>query len=179
MTSQRAPSPIWAWLAAYALLQALTIATAVSVSITPGAATLTKHLLHLALTATHNPPPTMGGVLSITVNNTQRGAWPLLLGPFDLPRRRWALTLADTAVLATLAGAALLVGSALGAYGSRAATYLPHLPLEYAGLATCAGAWLVDRRQPLTTRQRMAAFALTTTLFLCAAGIETTLVPHR
>lgn len=179
MNARPAPRPLHAWLAAYTLLLALTIATALAVGAIPGASALVRHLVRLTLVPGHNPPPSVGMVVSITENNTQRCIWPLLLSLADVGRRQWTLRLADIAVLAFLTGTALLVGGALGAYGPRTSPYLPHLPLEYAGIATGAAGWLVDRRRPLSARQRIAALALTTLLLVCAAGIETTLVPHR
>ncbi len=179
MNTRPAPTPLHAWLATYSLLLALTIITALAVGAIPGASTLARHLLRLTLTPRHNPPPTLGAAISIAENNTQLCIWPLLIGVLCATRRRLTLALVDIGVLAFLAGPALLVGSALGAYGPNTTRYLPHLPLEYAGIAIGAAGWLIDRRRPLTTRQRITALALTALALLCAAVIETTLVPHR
>jgi hypothetical protein len=100
--------------------------------------------LPLTLTAAHNPPPSLAGVLSIAINNTLRSVWPLTLGLIDAQRRRVTRLLADGAVLANLLVSGTLVGGAVGGYGVRVLAFLPHLPLEWAGLAMGAAGWAVE-----------------------------------
>ena len=53
------------------------------------------------------------------------------------------------------------------------------LPAEWAGLALGSGAWLVQRKAPLTLKEGALWFALTGYVLLCAAVFETFGVPHR
>ena len=71
------------------------------------------------------------------------------------------------------------MGAALGAYGARLLPYIPQLPIEWAGLALGASAWLLQRRRALTVPEGLALLALTVCVLLCAAVIETVAVPHR
>ena len=87
--------------------------------------------------------------------------------------------IADGVLLACIIVNTLPVGAALGAYGAPLLPYLPQLPLEWAGLALGASAWLVQRRRALTAREGLAVLALTAIVLLCAAVLETVAVPHR
>ena len=169
---------IKASLVTYAALLTLTLCLSAIVCITPGASTLARELLQLKLSAAVNPPPNIGMILSIVANNALHSAWPLTLG-LIAPRRRLTRTLADSFVLANLLIPALLIGGALGGYGPRALPYLPHVPVEWAGIATGATGWMIERHTPLTPRERTTWIALTIALLTCAASIETYLVPHR
>jgi hypothetical protein len=103
----------------------------------------------------------------------------LLLGVAGTNRHRLTRRLSDcTVVMCVLANAAP-VGAALSAYGSALIAYVPQLPVEWAGIALGAGAWLVQRRRVLSTRERLAWFGLIAAVLLCAASLETTMVPHR
>jgi len=96
-----------------------------------------------------------------------------------MQRGRATRTLADALVLANLLAPALLLASALAGYGPRALPYLPHVPVEWAGIATGAGGWLIERHRPLTARERATWITATIAILTCAASIETYLVPHR
>ena len=120
--SQRSPiaaDACQAWLRAYALLWTFTLGTYVLVLLMPGGPALARRLLPLALTASHNPPPSLAGVLSIATNNTLRSVWPLALGLVEAQRRPITRLLADGTVLANLLVSGLLVGCAIGGYGLR------------------------------------------------------------
>jgi len=118
-------------------------------------------------------------VLAIACNNILHSVWPLTLGLLDLQRRRFTRLLADGAVFANLLVAALLVGGAIGGYGAHALAFLPHIPLEWAGIAVGAAGWAVERKRPLDQRTRTLGVALAAILLGCAAVVESFLVPHR
>jgi hypothetical protein len=163
----------------YAGLWAATLGFAALVWLTPGAGSLARGVLRLSLSAAHNPPPSLGGALSIAANNVVHSAWPLSLGLIDAQRRPFTRLLADGAVFANLLVAALLVGGAVGGYGVQALAFLPHVPLEWAGIAVGAAGWAVERERPLDWRARVLGLALTAVLLGCAAVVESCLVPHR
>lgn len=167
-----------AWLLAYVGLSGFTLATALLVAVLPGGPVLARGLLHLTLTATHNPPPSLAGVLAIAANNTLRSLWPLSLGLIDAQRHRATRTLADMLVSANLLVPGLLVGACLAAYGTRTLPYLPHAPLEFAGIAVGASGWLHERDHSLTPRDRLRYGGAAVLLLLVGATIETYLVPH-
>ncbi|HEY5195236.1 MAG TPA: hypothetical protein VIJ39_15380 [Solirubrobacteraceae bacterium] len=168
-----------AWVRVYALLWAFTLGGCVLVLVVPGGPSLARGLLPLTLTAAHNPPPNLAGVLSIAANNTLRSVWPLTLGLLDAQRRRATRLLADGAVMANLLVSGLLVGGAVGGYGVRVLAFLPHLPLEWAGLALGAAGWTTDRGRRINQHERIMTVALIVIMLLCAAIIETRLVPYR
>lgn len=174
------PSSLWgAWAHAYALLCAFTLATALVTLTVPGAGALARGLLHLKLNPSANPPPSMAGLVSIATNNILRSSWPLVLGPLGAARNRVTRTLADGAVLANLLVPGLLVGGALGGYGLRVLAYVPHVPVEWAGVAVGGGGWLGARsREQHGGRWRSPVMPLTILLAFAAAA-ETFLVPHR
>jgi hypothetical protein len=169
-----------AWLYAYTAVWIATLAAAALVALAGGALALhTRHLLGLALTAHRNPPPRIGHVLALAAHNIPIAAWPLLLGLTGAHRHRLATHVADGVLLACIILNTLPVGAALGAYGAPLLPYLPQLPLEWAGLALGASAWLVQRRRALTVPEGLGLFALIASVLLCAAVMETVAVPHR
>lgn len=167
------------WLVSYGVLSALTVGAAALVLIVPGGPALARETLRLSLSAAHNPPPSLGGVVSIAVNNTLHSVWPLSLRLIDVQRRRVSRLLADAAVLGNLLVCGLLVGAALGGYGWRVLAFLPHVPLEWAGVSLGTAGWAMERRQALGARERKLTVALTAGLLVCAALVESLLVPHR
>ena len=108
-----------AWALAYGVLWTFTLGSAAFVRVAPGGQALARQVLHLALTASHNPPPSLDGVVSIAFNNTLHSVWPLTLGLLGAQRRRFTRLLADVAVLSNLLLAAVLFGGAVGGYGVR------------------------------------------------------------
>jgi hypothetical protein len=168
------------WLHTYAAIWTATLGPAALVALAgPPLVDSVRHLLGLALTAQRNPPPSVGHVLALAAHNIPIATWPLLLGVTGAHRHRLARRVADTVVLACMIANTLPVGAALGAYGTPLLAYLPQLPLEWAGLALGASCWLVQRRRELTCRERLVWLALNAGVLLCAAAIETVVVPHR
>ena len=174
-----APHPVHAWRATYTFLLLVTFATCITVDAIADAGTPVRAMLRLKLTAGWNPPPNVALLFSIAANNTLHSVWPLTLGLLDAQRRRVTRTIADALVLANLIVPGLLVGSALAAYGPRTLLYLPHVPVEFAGIAAGGAGWLVERGRPLTTRERAIGIGVTVAVLLLAAAVEVYLVPHR
>jgi hypothetical protein len=179
VTSVDARSALRAWRAAYTFLLLVMFATCITVDAIPGAGTPARELLHLKLTGGGNPPPNVALVLSIAANNTLHSVWPLTLGLLDTQARRWTRALADAFVIANLAVPGVLVGAAIATYGTQMLAYLPHVPVEFAGIAAGAAGWLIERGRPLTTRERSIGIGVTVAVLLLAAAIEAYLVPHR
>jgi len=138
-----------------------------------------RQLLELKLSAHTNPPPSVGRVFDLLAHNLPAVAWPLLLGMAGAHRHRPARWLADVLLLACITINTLLVGAAVGAYGTRVLAYIPQLPFEWAALALAATSWLAHRRTPLTVQERVGCLALIAFLLTCAAVLETAGVPHR
>jgi hypothetical protein len=168
-----------AWRAAYTFPLLVMFATCITVDAIPGAGTAARELLQLKLAAGWNPPPGIAIVLSIAANNTLHSVWPLTLGLLDLQARRWTRALADALVIANLVVPGVLVGSALGAYGPRTLSYLPHVPVELAGIAAGAAGWIIERDGPLGGRERAVGIGVSMAVLLVAASVEAYLVPHR
>jgi hypothetical protein len=168
------------WLRAYAGVWLATLApTALVVLVGRPLALPARRLLGLTLSAQRNPPPHIGHVLALAAHNIPIAAWPLLLGVLGAHRHRLARHVADGVLLACIIANTLPVGAALGAYGTAVLPYIPQLPLEWAGLALGASAWLIQRRRALTVSEGLALLALIVGLLLCAAVVETVTVPHR
>jgi hypothetical protein len=87
-----------------------------------------------------------------------------------LPARRLVLL-----VLATvLTCSAAAVGTAIGAYGTRAITAIAvHAPVEFSALSLPGGAYMQACQQALTARELAAVGATTGLLLAAAAGLET------
>jgi hypothetical protein len=103
----------------------------------------------------------------------------LLLGVVGAHRHRLSRRVADSAVLACIIVNTVPVGAALGGYGGALLPYIPQLPIEWAGLALGASAWLLQRDRSLAVPEGLAIFVLTAGVLLCAALVETVAVPHR
>lgn len=168
-----------AWVGVYFALWGLTVGIAALVWLAPGGASFARGVLSLTLSGAHNPPPSIGEVGSITTNNIMHSVWPLSLGLLCVQRRRFTRLLADGAVFANLFVGALLVGGAVGGYGVQALEFLPHVPLEWAGIVVGTAGWVVERGRPLDWLARMFGLALAAILLGCAAVAESCLVPHR
>jgi hypothetical protein len=179
--SRRLPAGLpGAWLGAYTAVWVATFGFAALVAVAgPRLAHPVRQLLGLSLTPDRNAPPDLGHVLVLAAHNVPIVAWPLLLGVMGADRHRVGRRLADIVVLACILVNVVPVGVALGAYGVPLLPYVPQLPLEWAGLALGASAWLVQRRRALTLRDGLVWFALIVGVLLCAAALETVAVPHR
>jgi hypothetical protein len=169
-----------AWLAAYGATWVLTLIPAALLTIDVARVDgPVRHALGASLNPQQNPPPNIGHILMLVAHNLPLAAWPLLLGVVGAHRRRLAQQIADTLLAAWLTANVLPVGAALGAYGPRLLEFIPQIPCEWAALALGASAWLMQRREPLTIRERLTLFAMIGSLLLCAAVLETVAVPHR
>jgi hypothetical protein len=169
-----------AWLGAYTAVWIATFGFAALVAVAgPRLAHPVRQLLGLSLTPDRNAAPQLGHVLVLAAHNIPIVAWPLLLGVMGADRHRVGRRLADIVVLACILVNVVPVGVALGAYGTPLLPYVPQLPLEWAGLALGASAWVVQRHRALTVRDGLAWFALIVGVLLCAAVVETVAVPHR
>ncbi len=168
------------WLHAYAAIWIATLVPAAIVALVgQPLARPARRLLALALTAQHNPPPHVGHVLAVAAHNIPIASWPLLLGVLGAHRHRLATHVADGVLLACIVVNTLPVGASLGAYGEAVLPYLPHLPLEWGGLAFGVSAWFAQRRQALTVSEGIGLFLLIACALLCAAVLESVGVPHR
>lgn len=138
-----------------------------------------RGLLGATLSAQHNPPPQFGHVLVLAAHNIPIFSWPLLLGPFGAHRSRFQTRVADGLLVACIFVNTAQVGVGLGAYGWALLPFLPQVPLEWAAAALGVSAWLVQRRRALTVREGFGVFALIVVVLVCAAALETVVVPHR
>lgn len=168
------------WLFAYVGVWIATLVPAVLVALIGQPLVLpVRRALGLTLTAQHNPPPGVGHVLFSEAHNLPIVAWPLLLGLIGAHRHPLAKHVADGLLTTCIIVNTLQVGAALGAYGAPLLPYLPQLPVEWAGLALGASAWLVQRRRALTVTEGFGLLALIASVLLCSAALETVAVPHR
>jgi hypothetical protein len=169
-----------AWPRAYAAVWLSTLCSAVLVALLgAGAEGHVRALLRLGLQAAANAPPSLGRVVALAAHNFPIAAWPVLLGVLGAHQHRLGRQVADVAVLGSLLANTAPVGAAFAAYGAPLLAYVPQLPLEWAGLALGASAWLVQRHGPLTAREGLLLSGLTAIVLLCAAVLETVAVPHR
>ncbi len=168
------------WLRAYAAIWLATLAPAALVVLVGRPLVLpVRRLLRLTLSAQRNRPPHVGHILALAAHNIPIACWPLLLGVLGTHRHRIAMRVADGLLLAAMVANTLPVGVALGAYGTAVLPYLPHLPLEWGGLALGASGWRLQRQRALTVSQGIAVFALIAFVLLAAAALETAGVPHQ
>jgi hypothetical protein len=169
-----------AWLRAYAGIWAVTLGSAVLVALAGERdRTRLRRLLRLRLQSAGNAPPHIGHILALAAHNIPIAAWPVLLGVIGTHHHRLARRIADSTVLACITVNSLPGGAALGAYGAPLLAFIPQLPIEWAGLALGASAWLVQRRRPLTALEGLMLTVLTAAVLVCAAVVETVAVPHR
>jgi hypothetical protein len=169
-----------AWLTSYVAIWIATLSVPVLVALCgQSLAHPARQMLALRLEPQSNPPPYLGHVLALAAHNIPIAAWPLLLGVMGAHRHRLARQIADAVLVACIIANTLPVGAGLGAYGTRLLPYIPQLPLEWAGLALGASAWLVQRRRALSVREGLQRLGLIAFLLLCAAVVESVAVPHR
>jgi len=181
VTSSAHPaSPLRAWLYAYAAVWSATL-TAAAVVLLVGAplSATTRGLLALSLHPGSTPTPTLRHMGALAAHNIPTAAWPLLLPIVGAARRGWSRITADTLLAACLIANTMPVGAAIAAYGSALAPYIPQLPLEWAGLALGAAAWLLERHQALSIHGRLRCLALIVVVLTSAAALETFAVPHE
>jgi hypothetical protein len=174
------PGLLRAWLPCYVAIWIATLSVALLVALCgQSLAHPARQMLALRLEPQSTPPPHPGHVLALAAHNIPIAAWPLLLGVIGAHRHRLARQIADTVLVACIIANTLPVGAALGAYGSTLLPYIPQLPLEWAGLALGAAAWLVQRQRAISVREGLQWLGLIALLLLCAAVVESVAVPHR
>ncbi|HYM55447.1 MAG TPA: hypothetical protein VES97_08800 [Solirubrobacteraceae bacterium] len=167
-----------AWLRVYIAIWTATLGSAALVALCGAAAKApVRGLLRLRLKP--NAAPELGHVVALASHNIPIAAWPLLLGVIGAHHRRLGRKVADVVLLTCILVNTLPVGAALGAYGTPLLSYIPHLPVEWGGLALGASAWLLQRRRALGVPEGLALLVLTTCVLLGAAVVETVAVPHR
>jgi hypothetical protein len=167
-----------AWLAAYAAIWLTTLGSGLFVAASGASAKATvRQVLDLCLSPTCSTP--RQGALALAAHNLPVEGWPLLLGVAGVHRARVSRRIANAALCAAVLVNVLPVGAALGAYGSPLLPYLPQLPLEWAGLALGASAWLLQRQKPLTVSEGLALAVLIAALVMGAGIAETSGVPRR
>lgn len=169
-----------AWRAAYGAIWLATLGATLLTHMAGGQVRADlRGQLELTLRAQDTPPPSFGHVLSLVAHNLPVAAWPVLLGVVGAHRHGATRRAADTLVLVCVGRSVLLVGVALGAYGTALLPFLPQLPLEWAGLALGASAWMVQRRTSMSVAQGARLTTVIAVVLLAAASAETYMVPHR
>lgn len=162
------------WLRCYFLTWLPTLVGAYAVAAID-AKTATRRVL---LDPASTPPPGVDHALALLAHNLPIATWPILLGVTGAHRNSRGRRAADVLVLTTLVANTAPVGAALGAYGLELLPYLPHVPIEWAGLALGASAWAIQRRRAMTVLEGAAIGAGVAALLLVAAAVETWCVPH-
>lgn len=140
---------------------------------------LTRHAVGLRLQPARIPGVPLGHVLALAAHNIPIASWPLLLGVAGADRDRLTRRLSDCAVAVCVLVSTIPVGAALATYGGALIAYVPQLPLEWAGIALGAGAWLVQRQRPVSVWKRLLWFGVIAVVLTGAATLETTAVPQR
>lgn len=168
-----------AWAQAYSAIWAATLGAAALVAAIGPLNQPVQRLLGLRLDANGTPPPHPAHVVALAAHNFPIAAWPLLIGVLGAHRKPVGRHVADAVLIACLSINVLPVGAALGAYGPALLPYVPQLPLEWAGLALGASAWLMQRRRALAASQGVAVAALIGIVLICAAAVETLAVPPQ
>lgn len=120
------------FLRAYALLWAATLAVALAVAVIPGVVPAARDAFAFRLDVER--AGTWREALSYFLANLRVVA-ALVLAAWARQRSRAFRPLLDALIVAAVASNAAVVGAALGAYGIAAASWLVHLPLEWAAVA--------------------------------------------
>jgi hypothetical protein len=162
----------------FALLFAVTFGTAILVAAVPPLNDYARETLQ-ALGLDLRPHRASVHALLVTrvLTNALIALTPTEWALIGAGRSRQWRPAADATLTAMFATDAVLVGSALGAYGLQLVPFIPHLPFEWAALACAVVPWLVARRGPLD-RQVLAPLGATAVLLLVAGCAETWLTPH-
>ncbi len=116
--------------------------------------------------------PTMHALLTRLAGNVRIAMLPVLLAATGAARHPSSRAIADAVIAGTLALNATLVGAALAVCGRPLVAFLPHLPLEWAGLACCAAPWLLARRNTPRRGDTLISAAAGVLLLACAALVE-------
>jgi hypothetical protein len=162
--------------AVYLSLWAVTL-TAAGVTVACDLGGPVRGALGLRVSPTGTPAPTWSAVAELALHNLPICAWPLVLPAAGACRTRGARLAAHALVAASLSANAMLIGVAIGAYGSRLLPYVPQLPLEWLALAAGAAGWVAPSAWA-DRRVRVEVAALIGVALLAAAAVETYAVPH-
>jgi hypothetical protein len=160
-------------LRAFIALTAAVAASALLVALLPGAPAALRATLAFRL---QPEPASIVDAVGILAANAKAAG--VLIAGAALVRGRTSRLIFDVLLTAMLAGNMALVGAALGAYGPDLMPWLVHLPLELAGLAVPAGAYLHARRAGPCPHVLLATTAFAGVLLTVAALVETYLTPH-
>ena len=140
-------------------------------------------MLDPTLAGSARPHPTLSGSLgdwlSILAGNTRVLVAPFLLWLLGLPNSRVGRGTGDGLVAAVIAVNAIPVGLALGRWRAQLLPYVPQLPFEWGALIVAVSAWLAIRHDHATRQHVAVLAAVTGTLLLAAASLETWATPHR
>lgn len=132
----------------------------------------------LSLSLRPAPQPRVGDVVAFFVANFRHGGWMLLVALILPPRMSWRFaTTLDTVVGAVVLLNVMVVAAAIAVAGTELLPFVPHLPVEWAGLAVAAGGW-IRARCGASRREVVAHLAVFTVLIALAAGVEVYAVPH-
>lgn len=125
--------------------------------------------------------PGLGTVVELLGHNALVALWPVALVAIGWPALAGARQLGDVLIGTQLLAHGLLVGSALGQHPALW-RFLPHLPLEWLGLAAPAAAWYAARVNAGHADDDVVGVVHVTCIVLvalaAAAVIETYLTPH-
>lgn len=157
---------------ALALLCIGTALAALTIAVIPGAAPAVRAALNFEV-AGHRGTPSEAAAIAWT---NLRFGLALQLAAVARQRVRRIGRLLDATVAIMLGTNTVLVGAALGAYGPAAIPFLPHLGLEWTGLAVPLSAYMnAAGGRPV----RINRSTLTLPLLLLAAVVETFATPQR
>jgi len=163
-----------AHLIGHAAIWSLTAVPAAIVAATPGLAAAARAELGFAL---RGSPGTAAEAAGIAANNARVLA-AILLTAYAAGRAARVRPALDALVALTVATNAAIVGTALGAYGTRGLPWLVHLPLEWAAIGLVAGSYLERRRAPAPLGALARAAAGAVLIVVAAALIETYATPQ-
>ena len=152
---------------------ALLLIAASGVALVPGIDGVVRRGLAFAFEQ-HAPSPR--DAAAIFAANVRLLAIPVVAGSVVSKLGRCA---ADALVVVMLTPSAVMIGVALGAYGSRLLPWLPHLPLEITALSLSTGLYMRTRRtatMPSRTRH-VWQLAIAAGLLAVSALIEVYLAP--
>lgn len=153
------------FLRASALLWGTTIAAALVVATLPGAAPALRDAFGFRLDAAE--PGSMSDAASYFTTNLRVVA-ALMLAGWARSRCSGLAPLLDVLAGAVIVINAAIVGAALGAYGTPAVRWLPHLPLEWAAFALASTAYSAG----LSARTRLRAASVAAAALVLAAFVE-------
>lgn len=163
-------------LRATAALIALTALSAALVAAVPGLADAVDDVVTVRVDGA-NLPHTPGEVLRLFLNNCIVVGGLLAVAGGRHYFGRVGRIVCDVVAATIVLRSGVLVGAVIGANGTDLLPYLVHLPLEWAAVGVCAGAWLLSFRRRLTARDEFHAARLALALLLLAAVIETYATP--